>query len=87
MSTAVLVHTLDWDTDSALYRLDPPLTVEGVGHEYVVLSAQHPINGDHGCIALAATSDGQVESWEPIARSESPDHAGLLGELGYEVQP
>lgn len=86
MNTATLVrHLDDWDTDTALYRLDPPLPVADTTHEHVVLSALHPVNGDHGCIALAATDEGQVTSWEPIAQSDSIDHADLLRKLGYEV--
>lgn len=85
MNTATLVRSIAWDTDSALYLLSPPLTIAGATSEHVVLTALHPINGDHGCIALTATHEGEVTSWDPIARSESPDHADLLRQLGYEV--
>lgn len=85
MNTATRVRTIAWDTDSALYRLDPPLTVAGEPLEYVVISALVPVNGDHGSIALAATHEGEVTSWDPVARSESADHTDLLRQLGYEV--
>ena len=85
MNTATRVRTIAWDTDSALYRLNPPLTAAGDTYEYVVISALVPVNGDHGSIALAATHEGEVTSWDPIARSESAKHADLLAELGYEV--
>lgn len=85
MKTATRIRTLDWDTDAAQYRLAPPVNVDGVSHEHVAVSALHPVNGDKGCIVLAVTADGQVVSWDPIARSESADHAQALAELGYEV--
>lgn len=85
MNTATRVRTIAWDTDSALYRLNPPARVATDTYEHVVVSALHPVNGDHGCIALAATHEGQVTSWDPLASSESPEHADLLKQLGYQV--
>lgn len=85
MNTATRVQVLDWDTDAALYRLTPPLAVGDDAYDHLVISALLPVNGDKGCIALPATQDGEVTSWHPLAANDSPDHADLLRQLGYEV--
>lgn len=84
MSTATLVRQLDdWETDSGLYRLDPPLLHSGEVVAHVIVSTVPKVDGNHGSLVFAANADGTVRSWLPIARSERDEHDAALTELGY----
>lgn len=89
MTTATRVRDLNWDTDAALYRLDPPigLTSTGATYRHVVVSTLAPVEGDHGSLVFAANEAGDVQSWDPITKSTHEDHAAVLAELGFEVAP
>ena len=86
MKTATLVrHLDDWDHDSALYELDPPVLINGDEISHVVVSSMVPVDGHHGTLVLAATAAGDVTSWSRIAGTDSPDHAAALRLIGYQV--
>lgn len=85
MNTARLVRRLDWDTDSALYELEPPAVVSGQEISHVVVSSIAPVDGHHGTLVFAATPDGQVEQWSAIARTDITEHEAALRLIGYEV--
>lgn len=88
MKTATLVNHLDaWDTDAALYRLDPPLIVNTDAHTFVIVSSQAPVEGaDHdGTLIFASDVQAHVTDWGGVARTDQHTHAAALAVLGYEV--
>ena len=86
MGAATLVRALpDWETDTGLYRLSPPLLVHGEAHRHVIVSTLPRHNGAHGSLVFAADAGGSVTSWHWLHRSDADNHAEALGELGYEV--
>jgi hypothetical protein len=86
MKTATLVRALDdWQTDSALYRLDPPIIAAGQVTSHVIVSTVPRVDGVHGSVILPATPTGDVTSWTDAIRSEHDGHEAALSELGYRV--
>lgn len=62
VSVANWIETyFDWTGDAALYKLDPPVEIDGQSYEYVVISSTFGMAGPE-TILVEATEEGVVFS-------------------------